>query len=191
MDINNGRPVHVMVDIETLGDDSYSVITSLAAVPFDIEHGVIQSAKPFLANIDVQSSLDMGLKVTGSTLKFWFEQKAEVAKLMFQNAKHLNDVLEDFKDWYNYHAGDNAIIWGNSPRFDLGLIEDAYRALHLKRPWNFRNERDVRTVLSYAPGVKESVVRTGEAHDPIADCHLQIECVVKANKKNLLTPVLV
>lgn len=48
---------HVMLDIETLGNQSNSVITSLGAVEFNLETG--ETGREFWQNIDVQSCLDV------------------------------------------------------------------------------------------------------------------------------------
>ena len=61
------------------------------------------------------------------------------------------EVLTDFTGFCSYDYE----IWGNSPRFDLGILQDAYRALNMKIPWDFRKERDVRTLVSFIPEIKK------------------------------------
>jgi hypothetical protein len=50
-------------------------------------------------------------------------------------------------------------------------------------PWDFRKERCVRTLVSFAPEVKEAEPNTGVAHDALADCIFQINYCSKIFNK--------
>lgn len=80
-------------------------------------------------------------------------------------------------------------IWGNSVRFDVGILETAYRAdgrESLTLPWKFRNEMDVRTLVAFAPAIKDHYPFTGVEHNPIDDCKYQIGyCSAIWNKLNI------
>jgi DNA polymerase III epsilon subunit-like protein len=69
----------IMIDIETLGTEPGSIITSIAAVPFN-RNG--EMGKAFYMNIDIQSSIDAGLTINAETLKFWMEQRQDVTKYL-------------------------------------------------------------------------------------------------------------
>ena len=57
-------------------------------------------------------------------------------------------------------------------------------------PWYFRNERDVRTLVSFDPAVKFEIPFTGTIHNPIDDCIHQINYCSKIWKnKNLSNKV--
>ncbi len=49
---------HLMLDIETMGNESYSAITSIGAVEFDIETG--ETGDEFYVVVGLQSCLDAG-----------------------------------------------------------------------------------------------------------------------------------
>ena len=57
---------HYMIDLETLGVSPGSVISSIAAVQFDINTGEI--GRQFYKNIDLQQSLDNGFTINAETL---------------------------------------------------------------------------------------------------------------------------
>lgn len=166
---------HVMVDIETLHNGSNSVITSIGAVEFDLETGVM--GREFYTNVDIQSCLNVGLKVNGGTIEWWMKQSDEARNKLFMEPKlpiitaltQLNAWLEGCKSGYR--------IWGNSNRFDLGILNDAYAATGMgTHPWRYSNERDVRTLVDFAPYIKDSYTknRVGVAHDALDDCRFQI-----------------
>ncbi len=167
-----------MIDIETLGNKAGCVVTSIAAVEFDINTG--ETGKEFYERIDIQSCLDLGLFVQGDTIKWWFDQTKEAQQELFKNTQHLVKVLYDFKMFIDGLKPANLKVWGNSNRFDLGILSKAYYAAGQKEiPWKYTLERDVRTLVSFLSKFKEDEVFTGVKHNPIDDCKHQIKYCTK------------
>lgn len=160
------------------GNGSNCSLVSLAAVKFDLNTG--EKGDVFYKKIDLKSSLDIGLNVNADTIMWWLKQSNEARKELYSGEHfHIKDVLEEFSEFCSYDYE----IWGNSPRFDLGYLQDAYRKLNMKIPWDFRKERDVRTLVSFIPSIKENWKYNGIAHHPIDDCYNQIEyCSIIWNK---------
>lgn len=171
-----------MIDIETLGVVSGSVIVSVGAVKFDIERG--EYGPYFYQIVDIDSCLKRGLKVSGSTIKWWLKNSEEARNEVAQQGNDLKEVLKDL----SLFIEKDDIVWSNGVRFDIALLEDAYAACELDVPWNFRNERDVRTLVSFAPGVKDRCIKenNGIEHNALEDCKLQIKyCTEIYNKIKL------
>jgi len=169
---------HLMIDIETLGNRAGCVITSLAAVEFDMNTG--ETGREFYERIDIQSCLDLGLFVQGNTIKWWFDQTKEAQQELFIDTQNLMKVLYDFKMFVDVLKPANLKVWGNSNRFDLGILAKAYYAgNHKEIPWKFTLERDVRTLVSFLPKIKENEVFVGVKHNPIDDCKHQIKYCTK------------
>lgn len=171
---------HIMIDIETMGNGSNTAIVSIGAVKFDLNTG--ETGDTFYKIVDLQSCLDIGLNVKGSTIMWWLSQSEESRKELYENkGKSIDVVLEDFSKFCTTEYE----VWGNSPRFDLGILHDAYRKLNLDISWNFRKERDVRTLVSFAPDIKENYKFEGVLHNALNDCYNQIGyCVEIWNKLN-------
>lgn len=168
---------HLMIDIETLGNKSFSIITSISAVFFDIKTGNI--GNQFNVNIDIQSSLNYGLKPTGSTIKWWLQQSREASSKMFEDTVALPKAIELFYDFcklYDFHP------WGNSARFDLGLLDNAFSICGYELPWKFWKELDVRTMVFLNPNPKNQTPFDGIAHYGIDDCKHQIKYVCEIYK---------
>jgi hypothetical protein len=166
---------HVMLDLETMGKKSKSAIISIGAVEFDINTG--ETGREFYAKVNLQSCFNVGLIANGETIEWWLMQ-SEAARKMAADSKgvSLTIALCNFRVFMIDLGIDTTQIWGNGARFDIGILEDAYDACQLSNPWNFRLERDVRTLVSFAPKVKENAVfnTNGIEHDPIADAKFQI-----------------
>lgn len=160
---------HLMLDIETMGNYSYSSIISIGALEFDIESG--ETGKEFYVNVDLQSCLDLGLILSASTIMWWMEQNEQARKDLVSGEKlSIKEALESFSLFCN----EEYEIWGNSPRFDCGILQNAYNKLGIPIPWNFKKERCVRTLISFNPEIKEKYPKTHTAHNAISDCYYQV-----------------
>lgn len=162
---------HVMVDIETMGNKSRSAIISIGAVHFDMQTG--ETGKLFSCNVSLQSCIDAGLIVNADTILWWMQQDDKARQSLLQNTMPLKTALINFHNWL-VELPENYEIWGNGARFDLGILDDAYHAIGDTTPWKFWQERDVRTLVSFNPSVKKSIVND-LPHDAISDCLYQIK----------------
>ena len=128
---------HIMIDLETMGNKSYSAIVSIGAVKFDIKTG--ETGETFYRNINLQSSLDAGLQIDVDTVLWWMNQNEEARKKLTESTVVLQQALEDFSKF----SSKEYEIWGNSARFDIGLLQNAYNKLNMPICWDFRKERCV------------------------------------------------
>ncbi len=165
---------HIMIDIETLGDQSNSVITSIAAVPFKPNEEGFPAAR-FYQKVSIQSCLDLGLRVSGDTLVWWLNQDQKAVMEMLENARPLQQVMLELWAFIMQMSKPDVIVWCKGARFDFGLLRDAFKACSLEVPWKFWNERDLRTLLSLYPEVKKLDRSNNLAHSAHHDCLHQIK----------------
>lgn len=171
-----------MIDIETLGTKSNSVIKSIAAVFFDINTG--KTGHEFCMAIDEKSCTDAGLLIDPETVKWWDNQPDIVKRAMDEfDEDYLSMVLIELWCFVRNNSDKNVKVWGNSARFDLGLIENACDKVGLNISWDYWNERDVRTLVSFYPEVKKNAVFKGEKHHPLHDCYHQIAYCSKTYRR--------
>lgn len=174
---------NVMIDIETLGNVSNSVIVSIGAIKFDMATG--ENGECFYQTIDIDSCLKKGMIVTGSTIRWWLSQSQEARDQLINGE---NTPIEQALDNLSEFISPNDIVWSNGLRFDISLLSDAYNLMGKSIPWDFRNERDVRTLVSFAPEIKRRKVDEFKStkHHALHDCALQIQyCSEIYNKINL------
>lgn len=168
---------HVMIDIETLGTKPGAVILSLAAVQFDLSGKI---GEMWAGNINIQEQLDKGSVIEAGTLLWWERQDKEARDAAYVlSSNTAEQMLNAFAIWYRTLGLEYP--WGNSARFDMGLLENLYLRLNMQPPWKHYNERDCRTIEFLAPSIRKAIERTG-AHSPIEDCKYQIEYVTKTLK---------
>lgn len=171
---------HVMIDIETMADLHNSAIVSIGAVRFDLETGKI--GEEIEIDVDLQSCLDYGLQVTGGTIKWWLTRNEHARSVIAYSAGiSLPEALLKLSKFINKDDS----VWSNGLRFDVAIVENAYRTCKIPVPWDHHKEMDVRTLVSFAPEIKNRVVKafTEPAHTPVNDCKKQIlYCVETYNK---------
>ncbi len=161
---------HLMLDIETMGTESFSSIVSIGALEFDIETGI--TGKEFYVNVDLQSCMDLGLIVNASTIMWWLKQKEQARKdLTNRTVLSIQEALSEFSKF----CSNDYEIWGNSPRFDCGILQNAYYKLGIKIPWSHKKERCVRTLVSFNPEIKNNFIYKGTSHNALSDCYSQVE----------------
>lgn len=177
---------HLMVDLETLGHQSNSVILSIGAVHFNLEGEILNK---FHVHIDVQSCIDMGLRCSGSTIMWWLERDSDAVEAQ-TNAKRIElvDALLAFNTFCFKYLDSTTLFWGNGARFDLGILRDAYEVSGFnstKIPWTSWQEADLRTIAHLDPESKEQVVKNwkGTTHDALDDCEKQVAYLVQSLKK--------
>jgi len=165
-----------MIDLETLGTQPYSIILSIGVVAFDFKTG--ERGDEFYRTIDVASSKEVGLTSDQHTIDWWAKQDKAVRDALTINTKHIHRVLTELCSWFDTKTYDR-FVWGNSARFDLGLLENAYTRCGLVIPWAHYNERCCRTIVALNPDIKNSTPKPAGAHHPIVDCHYQIDYIIK------------
>ena len=179
MEIKTTYP-DVMIDLETLGSNSNSVIVSIGAVPFNVETGEYSREHSFFVHIDIQDSLNQGLTVEGDTIVWWMQQTKEARETNFYPSKAtiftLRNALAKLIGWFQYHTERGVRVWGNGARFDLGLLQNSFAKVGFKVPWLYKDERDVRTLITFKPELK---YYAEDLHNPIEDAIVQIDYTSK------------
>lgn len=200
---------HVMLDIETMGQGPNAQITSIAAVEFNIQTGEIQ--RTFHEHVDIiKCKYDFDLEP--ATILWWFKQSKAAQDTFLEgqkNSKPLTQILTEFENWFRglCYANDlvhklvaqrkvqaisDICIWGRGPRFDMGILTNTYNRLGRQIPWDFRNERCVRTIEWLAPLIKHNTSKVdttghgaegGGLHDGLLDAKYQIAYVSEIYKR--------
>lgn len=163
---------HIMIDIETLATGPNAAIATIAAVKFDFHSG--DTGAQLYLRIDHQSNKELKRAIDPDTVYWWLGQdpEAKFDTFMHKDRVPLEEALIKLGGFVQSEEN-NPKIWANSPRFDLAILGHAYQSLDIKVPWQFWQERDVRTIASLNGIIKHSTENTG-AHHALSDCYHQI-----------------
>lgn len=140
---------HVSIDLETFGKGSNAVIVSLGAAKFEPFTGEVIDT--FYNPIDPGTCMAYGMQADGDTLLWWMQQSEEARTALLHGA-HIQLTLVAFSDWLT--GGDDSAslpdkslaVYGNGSKFDLTILENAYKATGLAVPWAYKKELCGRTL---------------------------------------------
>ena len=162
--------LQVMLDLETLGTRPGCVIAQIAAVIFDVD-GLQDD---FAVRIDIEDAQRAGLVIEADTVRWWLtHESAQGARGLFEvvGAVPLQTALAQLADWLRPLAP--CAIWCKGASFDFAILAEAYKRVGLARPWQYRDERCLRTLTALAPDVL--LPKPTQAHDALEDARAQAE----------------
>jgi hypothetical protein len=167
---------NIMLDLETLGQNSFAPIFAIGAVYFD-NNGL---GDTFYKKIDLKSSFKY-CTPDASTLLWWLRQGEEARAEFKDNNKedNLNFVLDEFTSFIKF--GSN--IWGNGSDFDNVILANSYRALDKEVPWIYPNNRCFRTLKNLYPSIKLEYQSDKTQHIAIDDAIYQALWTVEICKQ--------
>ncbi|HHQ6221054.1 TPA: 3'-5' exoribonuclease domain-containing protein [Klebsiella pneumoniae] len=167
--------VHVMVDLETMGKKHNAPIVAIGAVVFDPATGSI--GESFYKVVCLESSVNWGAVIDPSTVIWWLKQSSETrSAIVNDDAIPLQDALLQFREFVsdNVAGGSKkAQVWGNGASFDNSILRSSYDCIAEDYPWEYWNDRDVRTMVELGQaisfGPKTTIPFEGARHNALAD----------------------
>lgn len=181
---------HLSLDIETMGTAPDGAIVQIGARLFNLDGDL---GEGFTQNVDLQSAMAYGMRVDGQTVAWWMQQDDSARQgLLAPEPVTLYYALTQFQKFIEQYRPQ--FVWGNGSSFDNVIVDVAYRCCGLERPWHYKADRDLRTLLAIAriAGVEEVEVRDTEAiaasfgidlgrkHDALTDATRQAMLVIAA-----------
>lgn len=195
----------IMIDLETLSLDPHAAILSIGACYFNRpDTGLPEIGPVFYRNVTIQSNIEAGRIIDGSTVEWWMEQSEAARRQLFENPAPI-PLVEALVELSAFCEGRSLLgngvsgnlfptmpadepvptyIWSHGAPFDLPIVTSACKRLGLPAPWFYRNARDTRTLFELTellcgacpPSIAEVVA--GEAHNALHDAIVQAHDVV-------------
>lgn len=167
---------NVMIDIETFGTRTNSIIVSISAVKFAFGS---DDTEVFHVNIDPISSKSYGMVTDKATVDWWKEQSPDVIRSLSMNRKPLDVALDELSTFIGkeFEQYKDMTIWANGAAFDFPIIEWSYHAVGKTPPWRYWNLRDARTIYKVFSLDFKTYQRVGQHHNSLDDCLTQIKAL--------------
>ena len=170
----------VMFDLETLDNRASAAIASLGACLFDPRSDWIGSTLHM--HIDLPSQRNYQRTLGADTVLWWLQQDDDARRALVAGQQadpaDLIVVLEAFEAF----IPPDAEIWCNGGSFDFAILGSAYDQFNWPRPWQFYNERDLRTLKGLNKGLR--LDRQGTHHNALDDAIHQsrlVQHILQAN----------
>ena len=167
----------LMLDIETLGTTSYSVVLSIGAVKFTEEAGIYSEFYTMLA---CDEELDHKASVEAATL-FWWTEQSERLPLLVTDTTLMNPNKTRLREFKDFCEGVER-FWCKGPHFDIAILDNCLKRYGHSLPWKYYQVRDYRTLVDVAKtaGYYQAAVPVENArkHHALHDARTQAEHVV-------------
>jgi hypothetical protein len=151
-----------MVDVETLGVESTSVVLSAAITRFDFTDIVINATKDEMVSeynrfvmtskfvkFDAEEQRRLGRVETADTISWWAKQ-CELAKQMSVASSDLDVSVKEgiarMRSYINSHGGNNQIVWARG-NLDQMALDSLCRSVGEEPLFMYNMWRDVRTAV--------------------------------------------
>lgn len=168
--------IHVMVDLETMGNKPNAAITAIGAVAYSTIKN--KQIGEFYKLVCLEDSVEEGLSMDADTVLWWLSQ-GEAARAMYgeEKQKHkvkLKDALDELQHWYFCFEAysEKVLTWGNGVGFDNTILRNAYDKTKMPCPFPFYNDRCYRTLKSLHPSIE--LKRVGVLHNALDDAKSQM-----------------
>lgn len=184
---------NVMIDIETFGRRPNGLVVSVGAVcfstaPEDYEAGHIFSGRPehefhAVLSLDV-AYRENRFRQEPATMQWWAEQQpaayARLLEMMRGSTLDVRQLMYLFMHWLQPFCKQGYNVIGNSPSFDLVLIENACQQAGVLFEVPYRAETDYRTITDLVWGDAKPRAGVDGAHDALFDAKFQAQTYAKA-----------
>jgi hypothetical protein len=163
-----------MIDCETLGTASDSVILSIALLQFELEEPAPRFGEflAFYPSIKEQVE-DLNRYINPDTVEWWSKQPMEAREWLEARPNTIHEIYRGICSVIN----DQTKVWARGTDFDFPLISSflADYKLALGVPWKYGNVRDVRTIADEFPILrKKPDDLTFVKHRAKDDCMAQV-----------------
>ncbi|MDZ4897199.1 3'-5' exoribonuclease domain-containing protein [Escherichia coli] len=168
---------HLMIDLETMGNNPDAPIVSIGAIFFDPQTG--DMGPEFSKTIDLETA---GGVIDRDTIKWWLKQSREAQSAIMTDEIPLDDALLQLREFIAENSGEFFVhVWGNGANFDNTILRRSYERQGIPCPWRYCNDRDVRTIVELGKAIdfdaRTTIPFEGERHNALDDARYQAKYV--------------
>ena len=147
--------INIALDLETLSTQEDAAIIQIGCcIPlFDRIHLPEGISPEFEVTIKYEEAIRSEFHKSNSTMEWWDKQAASTRMIVFSGQDTYVDAFDQFKFWIDSvkSGGADVAIWGNGSDFDNRLLSYSLDSFGYHDVWNFRNNRDLRTLKALFP----------------------------------------
>lgn len=172
----------IMVDIETLGTSTNTVVLSIGAIRFrmgvqDDVTTILDPKRAFYARLDDDEQRMRGRGINFDTTEWWSRQSVAAQSVLDETGEPVAGVLKRFTKF----CKGSKRIWGNGNMFDNAIIRNLYEDYDQDYPVGYWRDLDVRTLTwlwnfltNWRSKGKRPEFKFGEEHNALDDARRQV-----------------
>jgi exodeoxyribonuclease VIII len=173
----SAKLINIVLDLETLGTSEDAAILQIGCcIPeFDHIHIPTGISHEFESTISYDVALASEFNKDRDTLSWWEQQDTKARKHVFSGQDSYSDAFDHFRFWLDSIRANGAdvAVWGNGSDFDNRLLAYSLNSMGYHGVWNFRNNRDLRTIKALFPVTHLSSETDGIKHTALADARYE------------------
>lgn len=173
---------HLMIDLETMGNNPDAPIIAIGAVFFNPLTAV--TGAEYYASVSLSSEMELGAKPDAGTIIWWMKQsQAARAAVCDNKSVSISLALLELNKFIakNSPNSRHMKVWGNGSSFDNVILRQSFKRTNLEFPSPFWNDSDVRTIVMLGREIgfepKRDMTLEGVAHNALADARHQVKYV--------------
>lgn len=179
--------VILMLDIETLATSSEKAVVSQAAlIGYDLDQDEIIPIRHH-QYYPLDPQIKAGRVVDADTIIWWMTQpdaaRSHFIECASDDPEELPALLRNLQMMFRDLVKNRPYeIYANSPNFDCTIMKSLFNDHGMQMPWDFRMERDLRTLCSQANINPKEVPHVSGfiPHNAYWDCRQQIAIYLAA-----------
>lgn len=179
---------HIVIDLETMGNGDKAAIVSIGAYRFNPVGETVPAPEELGAAgismylvVDLASSVRAGLEMDASTVLWWLKQSEEARAELNKPACNLPAAMVALAAFIQ-QGGPKPKVWGHGATFDPVIVKNAYKALELPIPFDFRDVRDTRTLFD-SVGEGEVDMPQAKKHNALWDAWREAVAIQSCYRK--------
>lgn len=134
-----------MIDIETLGRDSFSPLVSIGAIEFKPEENKALG-REFYQVVDLKEAV-IGYGIDAETLKWWMQQPEKAREVFKEHGQPVQSTLIMLSQFIHQTTkGDDFRVWARGD-LDFNILEQKFKLCTVDIPWKYNQKRDSRTFI--------------------------------------------
>lgn len=176
----------VMIDIETLGNNSHSPIIQIGACAFNLRTGEIGTRFQTLVKPVLSTPGSVGAVADLPTFLWWLEQGEEARAAVRRagvDGRREGEAIGALSAYIIDNAQMDVCVWAMPPEFDLVILRNTADRAGVTVPWHYAATRDLRTLEYLAGGSKDQREKPEIAHDAGSDAVAQAKTAVAYYRK--------
>lgn len=170
---------HIVLDLETRSTKPNAIVASIGAVAIGTDLQLLTSE----FHIPLAQRLQFPRHEDPDTMLWWSEQSQEArfASIMAAQTELPGQALRDFTAWVKSVADPEKVkVWGNGSVFDNVILRSLYDMFNQSPPWEWRFDRDLRTILDLHPAAKDVGEFVGVKHIAVDGARHEAKQLAKA-----------
>ena len=168
--------LHLMIDLETLGDSPDAMVAEAGYAVFDPHQTNVEFFGSWHLNLEEQM---FKREVNINVIQWWLKQNEAAREKIALNRDRVpvEEFLLEFSqlDWQNYEG-----VWSHGLAYDIPILTHLFKQYHREVPWHFWVTRDTRTIFWLAKLGKTDLFVPEISHSAVHDAIAQARSIQKA-----------